>query len=80
MSAMTKHIGSEIDFPSMGSCVGGPEIGYLYGQVIMRKHLSLDEERRNGKMYCVLALVFGGMISLIVYVSGVFCVDRLVVC
>lgn len=33
MSAMTKHIGPEIDFPSMGSCVGGPEIGYLYGQV-----------------------------------------------
>lgn len=33
MSAMTKHIGTDIDFPSMGSCVGGPEIGYLYGQV-----------------------------------------------
>lgn len=33
MSAMTKHIGTEIDFPSMGACVGGPEIGYLYGQV-----------------------------------------------
>ena len=36
MSAMTKHIGTEIDFPSMGSCVGGPEIGYLYGQVYRR--------------------------------------------
>eukprot|EP00904_Undaria_pinnatifida_P004700 jgi/Undpi1/14230/HiC_scaffold_9.g03879.m1 len=35
MSAMTKHIGTEIDFPSMGSCVGGPEIGYLYGQVAL---------------------------------------------
>ena len=33
MSALNKHIGTEIDFPSMGSCVGGPEIGYLYGQV-----------------------------------------------
>lgn len=33
MSAMVKHIGTEIDYPSMGSCVGGPEIGYLYGQV-----------------------------------------------
>lgn len=35
MSALTKHIGTEVDFPSMGSCVGGPEIGYLYGQVRM---------------------------------------------
>ena len=33
MSAMTRHIGTEIDFPSMGANVGGPEIGYLYGQV-----------------------------------------------
>lgn len=33
MSAMTKFIGTEVDYPSMGSCVGGPEIGYLYGQV-----------------------------------------------
>lgn len=33
MSAMTKHVGTEIDFPSMGANVGGPEIGYLYGQV-----------------------------------------------
>ncbi|CAM9143066.1 unnamed protein product [Sphacelaria rigidula] len=39
MSAMTKHIGPEIDFPSMGSCVGGPEIGYLYGQY---KRMSVD--------------------------------------
>lgn len=33
MSAMTKHIGTEVDYPSMGACVGGREIGYLYGQV-----------------------------------------------
>lgn len=33
MSAMTKHIGTDVDYPSMGACVGGPEIGYLYGQV-----------------------------------------------
>lgn len=33
MSALTKHIGTEVDYPSMGACVGGMEIGYLYGQV-----------------------------------------------
>ncbi|CAB1118026.1 unnamed protein product [Ectocarpus sp. CCAP 1310/34] len=39
MSAMTKHIGTEVDCPSMGLCVGPPEIGYLYGQY---KRISLD--------------------------------------
>ncbi|CAM9946998.1 unnamed protein product [Ectocarpus sp. 12 AP-2014] len=39
MSAMTKHIGTEVDCPSMGLCVGPPEIGYLYGQY---KRMSLD--------------------------------------
>ncbi|CAN0452792.1 unnamed protein product [Pylaiella littoralis] len=39
MSAMTKHIGTEVDYPSMGACVGGREIGYLYGQY---KRMSLE--------------------------------------
>eukprot|EP00903_Cladosiphon_okamuranus_P014475 g13427.t1 len=38
MSAMTKHI-ADVDYPSMGACVGGPEIGYLYGQY---KRMSVD--------------------------------------
>lgn len=53
MSALTKHIGTEIDFPSMGSCVGGPEIGYLYGQY---KRISLDASPIGG------GLLWGGAV------------------
>ncbi|CAM9332586.1 unnamed protein product [Choristocarpus tenellus] len=39
MAAVVRHIGPHVDLPSMGGHVGGPEIGYLYGQY---KRLSMS--------------------------------------